>query len=202
MAKLSDDKRAAILKAATRMFSEHGYSKVTMADIADGAPVSKPTLYNYFADKEALFGAVVVDQCEALVRRISRLSSQQQGLRDQLLELARGLVELLYAESSLRLFRLVIAEQSGFPELGRMAVASGAEPVLANVANLLRTVILPPSVAIRDPDRSARMLLGLLLGDQYLRCLAGVKQGLSGRERKQLVADAVEFFLAAHATVP
>jgi TetR/AcrR family transcriptional repressor of mexJK operon len=199
MAKLSDDKREAILAAAIRMFSEHGYSKVTMADIAEGAPVSKPTLYNYFADKQALFGAVVEHQCRTLLGGLSAAKRRKQDPREELTRLAGSFVEVLYDPASVRLFRLVISEQAAFPELGQMVVASGAEPVLGSVAAALREMNEEHTLGIEDAAQSARLLLGMLSGDEHLRCLAGVKPGLSRAEKKRLVQNAVEFFLRAHA---
>jgi AcrR family transcriptional regulator len=54
-----DQKRSAILDAAEGIFGSQGLQKTTMGDIAAAAEVSRPLLYRYFRDKEALFEAVV-----------------------------------------------------------------------------------------------------------------------------------------------
>jgi AcrR family transcriptional regulator len=46
--------RAAILAAAQRLFGEHGYDNVTVAQIADAADISVKTLFVYFRAKEEL----------------------------------------------------------------------------------------------------------------------------------------------------
>jgi AcrR family transcriptional regulator len=46
--------REAISAAAISLFLERGFDQVTVADIAAAAEVSKPTLFSYFATKEAL----------------------------------------------------------------------------------------------------------------------------------------------------
>ncbi|MBL8913785.1 MAG: TetR/AcrR family transcriptional regulator [Archangium sp.] len=51
-------KQIAILEGATRLFLRHGFRKASMDEIAREAGVSKPTLYAYLADKDALFAAV------------------------------------------------------------------------------------------------------------------------------------------------
>ncbi|MEJ2865521.1 TetR/AcrR family transcriptional regulator [Actinomycetospora flava] len=49
--------RDAIVAAATRLFDEHGYDAVTVAQVAEAAEVGQRTLYRHFADKEDfLFG--------------------------------------------------------------------------------------------------------------------------------------------------
>lgn len=46
--------RAALLRAADRLFGEHGYDAVTMTDVAAAAGVSRPTAFRYFASKADL----------------------------------------------------------------------------------------------------------------------------------------------------
>jgi len=46
---------AEILAAARRVFLERGYAGATMDEVARAAQFSKPTLYQYFENKDALF---------------------------------------------------------------------------------------------------------------------------------------------------
>ena len=47
------------------MFLAQGFDAASMNDIARAAGVSKGTLYVYFDNKEALFEAIVEEECEA-----------------------------------------------------------------------------------------------------------------------------------------
>jgi AcrR family transcriptional regulator len=47
--------RALIAETARRLFSEHGFQAVTVAEIARAAEVSEATVFNYFPTKEDLF---------------------------------------------------------------------------------------------------------------------------------------------------
>src|SRR6202008_3760949 len=55
-------KRRQILDGAHKVFMELGFDGASMGEIARAAGVSKGTLYVYFADKSALFAAIVDDE--------------------------------------------------------------------------------------------------------------------------------------------
>jgi len=56
-----------IIEAAEKRFFEKGYEKVSMDEIAQDLELSKPTLYLYFQNKDALFLEVVVRGLEDFV---------------------------------------------------------------------------------------------------------------------------------------
>ena len=47
--------RQHIAQVAWRLFADHGFDRVTVADIAREAEVAVATVFNYFPTKEALF---------------------------------------------------------------------------------------------------------------------------------------------------
>lgn len=51
------DRRRAILESAFRTFVAYGFKRTTMADIADGAGISRPALYLQFKNKNDIFRA-------------------------------------------------------------------------------------------------------------------------------------------------
>ncbi len=58
-------KRAAILDAALRLFSQYGYRRTSIDDIAREAEIAKGTVYLSFKSKEEIFRAL----CESLIDR-------------------------------------------------------------------------------------------------------------------------------------
>lgn len=58
-------KRAAILDAALRLFSQYGYRRTSIDDIAREAEIAKGTVYLSFRSKEEIFRAL----CERLIER-------------------------------------------------------------------------------------------------------------------------------------
>jgi len=64
----SPERRERIVEAARFLALRHGLRGVTMEAIAREARIAKPTLYSYFADKDAVFAAVMEEVVEELKR--------------------------------------------------------------------------------------------------------------------------------------
>jgi len=74
---------------AARLFAEHGYDEVSVADIAVAAGVSEPTVYNYFPTKPDLVFDRADEVLEKIRGAISRRDPQQSpadALRSLVLE--------------------------------------------------------------------------------------------------------------------
>lgn len=63
--------RASILRASRKLFSRQGYESTTIGDVADLAEVSKATLYNYFANKEALLVGIAEEELDQIRKLIT-----------------------------------------------------------------------------------------------------------------------------------
>lgn len=62
--------RVALIEAALRLYREHGFEGVTVAEIARGADVSTRTFFSYFEAKEDVFLGRGDDRLERLVAAI------------------------------------------------------------------------------------------------------------------------------------
>lgn len=62
------ERRALILVAATEVFSEVGYQRGTMAEVARRVGVTEPVIFQHFGSKAALFSAVLEESTARLVR--------------------------------------------------------------------------------------------------------------------------------------
>jgi TetR/AcrR family transcriptional regulator len=67
-----DEQRARIRGAARAVFARRGLSRTGLAHVASAAGISRPTLYHYFADKQAL----VRDLAAELLEEEERLFAQ------------------------------------------------------------------------------------------------------------------------------
>ena len=73
-----------VVEVATEIFLRYGYARTTMADIAQAAGLSRPTLYLSFSDKEEVFQAVVETMAANKLAEIRLGLAGQSGLSAKL----------------------------------------------------------------------------------------------------------------------
>jgi len=169
-----------------------------MEAIAEAAPVSKPTLYSHFKSKQELFAAVIAERCEVLLETLMIAKITQLEPVAGLKSIVSAFVELIYAEEALALYRLMVAEQQHFPELGALIYQSGPALVLQQLSAYLSELDACHALRIPDVELSSRLLMGMLKGDEHFRCMLGLQQGLSEAEKQLLIDAAVALFLKGH----
>jgi TetR/AcrR family transcriptional repressor of mexJK operon len=201
----SAGKRRAIVEAATRLFLEKGYDGASMDDVAALAAVSKPTVYNHFADKEELFAEVVyatTDRVDGLVRLVAGTLTEAADLEAALSDLARQFIAVIMNPETLRLRRLVIANADRFPHIGRAWYEKGFERVLTTLATCFKGFSDRGMLRIDDPLMAADHFVGLLLWIPVNRAM------FTGNHRSRKVdldrysAAAVRAFLDGYGLAP
>lgn len=85
----SNDKRQAILEAAAKRFSIHGFHETKVEQIAEDAGVAKGTVYLYFKDKNSLLFEVARFNMKRYVERMREAISPYESARDKLHAYAR-----------------------------------------------------------------------------------------------------------------
>jgi AcrR family transcriptional regulator len=79
-----EEREQQVLGEARRLFAERGYAAVTMDDVATAVGVTKPLLYTYFGNKEALYLACMQPAGDALVETVAEAVQGVEGARDAL----------------------------------------------------------------------------------------------------------------------
>lgn len=85
--------RLQILLEAKRLFRDRGYAAVSINDIIDGVGVTKPTLYHYFKDKEALYTEVILTAMTYGAGYFQEALVPQHSAKENLAALAAGYFE-------------------------------------------------------------------------------------------------------------
>ena len=86
-------RRQQIIVAAKRVFSEKGFNKATMEDIAKEAELSPGTLYLYFKNKEELYASLSLRILQYLHIRVTHVNKERSLSPDQKLSM---LMEAMY----------------------------------------------------------------------------------------------------------
>ncbi|BCJ68206.1 TetR/AcrR family transcriptional regulator [Polymorphospora rubra] len=158
--RMAEQKRAAIIEAATRLFLRSGYGGASLAKIAAEADVSKATLFKQFPTKAALFDAIVTEYWK--MEDEQKLMPAVGDLRGGLTTIGGRYVALLTRPGMADLFRIVIAEASRFPELGRTQFELGKMPFFDSVCRYLRAEAAAGTVQLDDPELAATQFLGMI----------------------------------------
>jgi AcrR family transcriptional regulator len=86
------DKRAAILKAALKLFTERGFHGTSTAQISKDAGVATGTLFNYFPTKEDLINSLYFEVKGELSRSMGKEIEVQGIFKDKLKKIWSNLV--------------------------------------------------------------------------------------------------------------
>lgn len=101
------DNRAKLLTVATRLFARHGYEAVGVQQLAEGAGVTKPTLYHYFGSKRGLLDALLAEGFADLFVALDLATPYSRDLLDPLT--ARANIYFDFATRHRDLYRLQLA---------------------------------------------------------------------------------------------
>lgn len=103
-----EEKREALLHAAAQAFSENGYYRTSLDDIAARLGVTKPTLYYYARNKEELIAAVGTRALQQIMEAFE--SDPNSPALDQLKHLLRRYAEVVTTDFGRSLVLLTDAD--------------------------------------------------------------------------------------------
>ncbi len=89
-----DDQRSLILRRAAELFAQHGYAATSMNAVAEACGFTKPTLYHYVRDKDALLASI----CDEHVLRLHAMAVETLALKRPPKALLRELITRILAE--------------------------------------------------------------------------------------------------------
>ncbi len=219
MKKRTEEKREAILDAATAVFRELGFHNASMNAIAARLGGSKMTLYNYFPSKEAIFLEVIrrvsLDKNEAVSSFLQEpviADNTRQKAAEAFLELERSdgdiesvlqrfgekFIAFIYSPNVLAVRRALLAE-SYRPDIGRYYYENGPKKTTEHIAVFLEKAVNEGQLRNGiDIHVAAIHLRSLLNARWYERCLFELVKPPTDEEMKKSVADAVRVFLSAY----
>jgi len=190
-------KGAAILEAAKRMFTVHGFDRTSMDQIAAEAGVSKLTVYSHFGDKEALFAAAVKSHCETQLPDALFEAAPEMPLRERLLTIAHAFFAMVSSPEAVAGHRIMCTPHITGSPLPAIFWQAGPERIQAVFAALLQKRVDAGELDIADVPLAASQFFALLKGEAHARLVFGCLKG--ARPVEEHLAAAVDMFLRAYA---
>ena len=154
-----EEKREAVLRAAAQAFSEKGYYRTSLDDIALRLGITKPTLYYYAKNKEDLIAAVAARALEQMLA--VRPGDPRASAYDQLRSFLRNYAEVAATDFGRCLMQLTDAD------LGDVAgahIREGKSSIDKRIRGWLVSGMADGSIAECDPKLTAFMVAGAING--------------------------------------
>ncbi len=160
----ADETRNRILTEAERLFRHFGYSKTTVADIADACRMSSANVYRFFASKSQINEAIcdrIMADFERQLRQVAAADEPASARLTKFIELsARFVVEtLIQAKKVHDMFVVAMEEQWA-------SIQRHIQTTTAIIADIVESGIASGEFRAQDPYRAAKCVNS---------CLAGLK---------------------------
>ncbi|MBO0131928.1 TetR/AcrR family transcriptional regulator [Agrobacterium burrii] len=114
--------RESLLAAACKVVAAEGYSSASIAKIADTAGVAQGTFYNYFADRQALFGELLPYEGLRMLTTVE--AAARKSASGLLRELTRFNEFLRYVADNDGFYRVLYEAEVFAPDAHRIHIAN------------------------------------------------------------------------------
>ncbi len=152
-----DEYREKIVRAARRMFFEHGYRNTTIDDISSQLGISKRTIYESFSSKKEILEAAVNRELEKFSWRINEIVEAEAEPLEKLWELYRfsqGIVNLGVSTTAIKDL------QNLLPDLWRKILVT-REEVLIEIGKVIDE---GKRQGVFNPDINTDVTIATLVG--------------------------------------
>jgi AcrR family transcriptional regulator len=177
--------RAALIAAARTLFIEKSYAETGTPEIAAAAGVTRGALYHHFADKQALFRAVVEAESAAVAGEIDRATATTASPRDALVQGGEAFLSAMAAPGRTRILLLDGPAVLGRVEMNAIDARHGNRTLKSGLAaamdaGAIRTL---PLDALADQlgamfDRAALAIEAAGGREDHAEVLAAIIDGL------------------------
>jgi AcrR family transcriptional regulator len=190
-------KRRQILDGARKVFMDLGFDGASMGEIARAAAVSKGTLYVYFADKCALFEAIVEEEALQHGQVVFNFDPAR-DVETTLKEFGRAYIHLICRPGGGSAIRTVMAIAERMPDVGRRYFACVLERSVNRLATYLRAHVAPGDLAIDDCDLAASQFMELSKASLFLPFIFQAAPAPSEDRIEAVIDSATRMFLAMY----
>ncbi len=193
-------KRDAIIQAAKAAFKEFGVQGTSMDKLAEMAQVSKRTVYNHFATKEALVMHLVSDMWQQAMQQGTIEYNTIASLKEQLYQLVKAEINIITTPEYIDLSRVVVGHLFYSPEelqkeIEKLSCQESSVQLWVNAA------IKDNKLTIKDSEFAVSQLHSLIKGSCFWPQLLKVQSSLSTDEKEFIAQETTEIFLKRYQIV-
>ena len=192
-------KRRQILDGARKVFMDLGFDGASMGEIARAAQVSKGTLYVYFADKCALFEAILEQEALQHGQVVFNFDPARDA-ETTLKEFGRAYIHLLCRPGGGSAIRTVMAIAERMPDVGRRYYARVLDKTINRLSTYLKARVASGDLEIEDCDLAASQFMELCKASLFLPFVFQAAPAPSEERMTAVVDSATRMFLAAYRT--
>jgi AcrR family transcriptional regulator len=160
-----------ILRTATELFAEYGFSDAITQSIADRLQVGKGTIYRYFPSKRELFLAAA----DRVMRKMhEQILASIAGVEDGLEQVARGITAFLsFFAAHPEYVELLIQERAQFKDRKRPTYVEHREVNVVRWRKLYARLITEGQVRDIPVERITDVVGNLIYGTMFTNFFAG-----------------------------
>ncbi|KAA9001345.1 TetR/AcrR family transcriptional regulator [Affinibrenneria salicis] len=199
MRTLTEERRQAIIDAASQLFQEMGYERASMNEVAKRVGGSKATLYNYFSSKEELFETVVRTYSTRFLTdaasQLTAANSKGLNFEQKLTQFGEGMLQVLSGDNqALQIYRVVVGE-AGHSDIGKLFRESGSEESMEKLAQTMAEAMAKGELGEGEPMLRAQQFTSLVKSEVDVVVLQRELPRFSDAQIKVMVKNAVRLFL-------
>ena len=189
-------KRAAIIEAARITFKSLGVTATSMDKLAEVAGVSKRTVYNHFATKEALVMTLMTDLWEQALSQPTVAYDAHQPLEAQLQQLVRDDMDYLQSKEHIEVSRMLIGHLFYTTEMQQEL-----QKVIKEENAILRWIKAATQderLSVTDVEQAQAELQSLIKGQCFWPLIFQVEEPLNDEQKQQIAANITAMFLCRY----
>ncbi|CAK0741614.1 TetR/AcrR family transcriptional regulator, mexJK operon transcriptional repressor [uncultured Gammaproteobacteria bacterium] len=184
-----------ILKVATGLFVEQGFAATSIEAVARGAGVAKRTLYVRYADKAALYVAVIRRLMRQWLETVEETVPPDAEVAEVLCALGRSLLAAITRPEVIALHRVMYAEGPRFPDMARLVHELCADHGWRTIAEILERETARGRLTITDPLFTAQQFYHLIVAEPLDRLLGAHPHPFTTVDGEDWVRRSVALFL-------
>ncbi|MCL1142780.1 TetR/AcrR family transcriptional regulator [Shewanella gaetbuli] len=194
---VSQLKREAIIEAAKKMFKEQGVASTSMDKLAEVAQVSKRTVYNHFATKEALVMYLLGEFWLEAISFNQGVYDPDQDLLIQLREIILTEIGVINSVEHIDMARLIIGHLFYSCEQMSQEIEKMKQHETATL-RWIKAAQADGRITVKDVQHANQQMMHLIKGQAFWPQIMACDPLLTEDEKRHLAHETAKMFLSRY----